>query len=54
MVFTQTGISLISLPGKKIVVKYRSDEKDKKIRDFPGGPVAKTLCSRFRGPGFHP
>ena len=22
--------------------------------DFPGGPVAKTLCSQSRGPGFHP
>ena len=24
----------------------------KKIRDFPGGPVAKTLHSQYRGPGF--
>ena len=24
------------------------------IRDFPGGPVAKTLCSHCRGPGFDP
>ena len=23
-------------------------------RDFPGGPVAKTLCSQSRGPGFNP
>ena len=23
-------------------------------RDFPGGPVGKTLSSRFRGPGFNP
>ena len=22
--------------------------------DFPGGPVAKTLCSQCRGPGFNP
>ena len=22
--------------------------------DFPGGPVAKTLCSQCRGLGFHP
>ena len=22
--------------------------------DFPGGPVAKTLCSQCRGPGFDP
>ena len=24
------------------------------IRDFPGGPVAKILCSQCRGPGFDP
>ena len=23
-------------------------------KDFPGGPVAKTSCSQFRGPGFNP
>ena len=23
-------------------------------RDFPGGPVAKTLCSQCREPGFSP
>ena len=23
-------------------------------QDFPGGPVAKTLCSPCRGPGFDP
>ena len=22
--------------------------------DFPGGPVAKTQSSHYRGPGFHP
>ena len=22
--------------------------------DFPGGPVAKTLCSQCMGPGFDP
>ena len=24
------------------------------LRDFPGGPVAKTLPSQCRGPGFNP
>ena len=24
------------------------------FRDFPGGPVARTLCSWCRGPGFSP
>ena len=23
-------------------------------RDFPGGPVAKTLYSQYRGPGYNP
>ena len=23
-------------------------------KDFPGGPVGKTLCSQSRGPRFHP
>ena len=23
-------------------------------KDFPGGPVAKTLCSQCWGPGFNP
>ena len=23
-------------------------------RDFPGGPVAKSPCSQYRGPGFDP
>ena len=29
--------------------------KDQKLeRDFPGGPVVKTLCSQCRGQGFDP
>ena len=24
------------------------------VRDFPGGPVVKTLCSQHRGHGFNP
>ena len=24
-----------------------------KVENFTGGPVAKILCSQFRGPGFH-
>ena len=45
----------LELPGKPdyaqtclmIFLKHRA-------QDFPGGPVAKTSCSRFRGPGFDP
>ena len=34
----------------------RGQEKDAEInnRDFPGGPVAKILCSQCRGPRFDP
>ena len=28
--------------------------KEYEVRDFPGGPVAKTLCSQSMGPGFNP
>ena len=28
--------------------------KNQWLWDFPCGPVAKTLCSRCRGPGIHP
>ena len=24
------------------------------FRDFPGGPMVKTPCTQFRGPGFDP
>ena len=26
--------------------------ENRKNRDFPGGPVAKTPCSQCKGPGF--
>ena len=28
--------------------------KRKDLRDFPGGPAAKTPCFQYRGPGFNP
>ena len=31
--------------------KEMGEVKKKKPRDFPGGPVAKTLCSQGWGPG---
>ena len=40
-----------------IVTKvFLLSETWKKVKawDFPGCPVAKTPCSQFRGPGFHP
>ena len=37
-------------------VKEKSEKSGLKlnIQDFPRGPVAKTLCSQCRGPGFNP
>ena len=29
-------------------------QKGNVLKDFPGGPVAKTSCSQCRAPGFHP
>ena len=43
--------------GQKKKKKEREREIDiqKKVRlDFPGGPVAKILCSQCRRPGFAP
>ena len=28
--------------------------KNRTTRDFPGGPVVKTLCFHYREPGFDP
>ena len=33
--------------GQKATERYLLENK---TRDFPGGPVARTLCSQFRGP----
>ena len=34
--------------------KGRRDRKERERRGFPSGPVAKTLSSQCRAPGFHP
>ena len=34
------------------VTNHNGKEYEKMYRDFPGGPVAKTLCSQCRGPRF--
>ena len=39
---------------KKELGKKEEREKKEKMRYFPGGPVAKTLCSQCRGPWFYP
>ena len=33
---------------------YKCSKNLTELRDFPGGPVAKTPCSRSRGPRFDP
>ena len=49
---------LIQLNSKKKLIKKWAEELDifpkKTHRDFPGGPVVKTLCFQCRGPGFDP
>ena len=53
-VFTvQKGICLqsSSLNGQKA---WTGISQKKSSRDFPGGPVAKTLCFQFRGHRFNP
>ena len=32
----------------------RESLKNKRLQDFPGGPLPKTPCSQCRGPGFDP
>ena len=39
-------------PGGNCAKWKTSDRKPQ--RDFPGGPVAKTLCSQYRGLEFDP
>ena len=41
-----SAIAMIPFPKARM--------KFKATRDFPGGPVAKTLHSQCRAPGFHP
>ena len=31
-----------------------SQDNTKEMKDFPGGPVVKTLCFHCRGLGFNP
>ena len=53
-VFTvQKGVCLqsSSLNGQKT---WTGISQKKSSRDFPGGPVAKTLCFQFRGHRFNP
>ena len=38
----------------ELKAEERHEQKSKRTGDFPGGPVAKTLWSQRRGPGFDP
>ena len=35
-------------------VCYLLSVRNVSAQDFPSGPLAKTLCSQCRGPGFDP
>jgi len=39
-----------SLKGEIVVLLSEGEGERKEGRDFPGGPVAKALCSQCRGP----
>ena len=67
--FIQTAAELISLPGRSrplpclplclLILLNRKPSlkhflKTLNYRYFPGGPMAKTLCSQCRGPGRNP
>ena len=43
-------LSLLTKEAHGATVKTQSSKKKEDgSRDFPGGPVVKTLCSQFRG-----
>ena len=44
-------ISKFSIKKTELQKKKKKTEKWRVWRDFPGGPVAKTICSQCRGPG---
>ena len=47
---------MIEIKGEAATGTHRESQRAQDIEtgDFPGGPVAKTLCSKCRGPGFDP
>ena len=45
--------SIVLLLGRRKAVRDRLALQGG-TGDFPGGPVARTLCSQCRGPGFDP
>ena len=51
--YTRPSLEVRKENVKIIVYVYALFLKEK-IRDFPGGPVARALCSHCRGPGFDP
>ena len=46
----RTGDGDRSLKGEIVVLLSEGEGERKEGRDFPGGPVAKALCSQCRGP----
>jgi len=43
-----------SLKGEIVVLLSEGEGERKEGRDFPGGPVAKALCSQCRQILYHP
>ena len=39
---------------RRQLAEEKTDHVKDLCRDFPGGPVAKSLCSQRRGPRFNP
>ena len=48
------GIKRRLLFGRKVMTNLDNIFKSSYVRDFPGGPVAKTLHSQWKGPRFDP
>ena len=42
-----------NLEGKNKIIPEKISEINT-VRDFPGGPVAKSPCSQYRGPAINP
>ena len=46
--------SLLSIYKQKPSKQAGEGQRDQEKKDFPGGPVIKTLCFQYKGHGFEP
>ena len=49
-----TMVDSLCCTAETNTVKQLYSNYKEKMKDFHGGPVAKTFCSQCRGPGFDP